>query len=310
MGWKRSEVPDLSGRVIVVTGANSGLGLHSAKTFVAHGAHVVMACRDKTRAAAALAQVCAAGSGSAEVMVLNLADLTSVAEFAQELAGAYPAVDALVNNAGVMGGPRQSTAQGFELQMGTNYIGHFVLTAQVWPLLLAAKAPRVISLSSLAARNGILNADMDAQLLIDPQPYSAMTVYSNTKQATLLFSQELCRRAGAAAADVASIAVHPGVSATNLFTRPMQDAHLGALAPAINGLGRVLLQSPAASAQSEIRAVTDPTIKAGDFVGPNTMGQSRGAPEVLGLYRTGADRATAARLWTLTQTITDVTFPI
>lgn len=310
MGWKPSEVPDLSGRVIVVTGANSGVGFHASKAFVANGAHVVMACRDKTRASDALAQVCAAGSGSAEVMVLNLADLDSVTQFAHELAAIHSAVDALVNNAGVMGGLRQSTAQGFELQMGTNYIGHFVLTAKVWPLLLAATAPRVISLSSLAARKGILNAEMDAKLLTDPQPYSAMTVYSNTKQAALLFSQELYRRAVAASVDVASIAVHPGVSATNLFTRQLQARHVGVLAPAINGLGRVLLQSPAASAQSEIRAVTDLTITAGEFVGPNTMGQSRGAPEVLTLYNTGSDPATAARLWDLTQTITDVTFPV
>lgn len=306
MSWNLSDIGDLSGQVIVVTGANSGVGYHASRAFVANGAHVVMACRNQQKAADALAEVRAAGSGTAEVMPLDLADLDSVASFAAALAVKFDAIDALVNNAGVMGGARETTAQGLEMQMGTNHLGHFALTAQVWPLLLAAPAGRVVSLSSLASRTGQLTDNMPEQLLSDPQPYSSMQVYSNTKQATLLFSQELHRRA--AGSGVKSLAAHPGVAATNLFGRALAGIHLGALTPVANFTGRIVLHSPKASAESEIRAVTDPTLQSGDFLGPGILGQFRGAPVVVSLFSAGADPATAARLWTLSERITGIPF--
>lgn len=310
MGWTELDIADQTGTVVVVTGANSGVGLHASKALVRHGAHVVMACRDLGRAQDALAAVSTEGPGRAEIIQLDLADLESVEAFAKELADKHAVVDTLINNAGVMAGQRQSTAQGFEMQMGTNHLGHFVLTAKLWPLLIAAPAPRVISTSSLAARGGNLTPVMDEALLIDPHPYSAFNVYSNTKQATLLFAQELHRRSEDARARVSSIAIHPGISATNLFTRQMQSLGLGAFARVANGAGRVVLQSPKAAAQATVRAATDPTIASGDFVGPGSFGQSRGAPEVLRLYTVGKDPATAGRLWDLSEFITGVPFAL
>ncbi len=314
LSWTVSKIADLTGQVFVVTGANSGVGFETSKVLVEHGGHVVMACRDVCRSQQAYATVVACGNGTgtgtAELLALDLADLDSVAMFAQELATRHPRVNGLINNAGVMGGPRKSTTQGFELQMGTNHLGHFALTAQIWPLLQSTDQPRIVSLSSLAARHGMLTPSMTESQLIDPQPYSAFPVYSNNKQAALLFSQELHRRATAAGVGIVSVAAHPGISSTNLFNRQLRDRKLGALVPIATAAGRVVFQSPRAAAQPSLRAATDVTVPSGAFVGPGALGQTRGAPVVLPLYPTGADPATAARLWELSELITRVSFVI
>ncbi len=305
--WSVESISDQTGKTAVVTGANSGVGLHTAAALVANGANVIMACRNLARSEEALSQVRSAGPGTAELRELDLADLDSVRTFAQGFSAEFDELDILVNNAGIMGGPRRSTAQGLELQMGTNHLGHFALTAGLWPKLAAAPRARVVALSSLAARGGSLAAGMPAKLLVDPQPYRSMAVYSNSKQANLLFSQELHRRAAAAGESVASIAAHPGVSATNLFSTQLKGGKLGFLVPVADGFGKVVFQSSAAGATPAIRAATDETIASGSFVGPDSFGQSRGAPKVVGLYKTGRDKATAHDLWALSQEITDTT---
>ena len=213
-----------------------------------------------------------------ELRTLDLADLDSVAEFAAGMNADSDSLDILVNNAGVMGGPRRSTAQGFEQQMGTNHLGHFALAAQLWPLLTAAAAPRVVSLSSLAARSGSLGADMTRDDLVDPQPYRPFPVYQNTKQATLLFSQELARRATAAKLPLVSVAAHPGVSSTNLFNRQLRERNLGFAVPVVDGFGKVVFQSPKAAANPSIRAATDIEVRTGGFVGPGHSARFAAVP--------------------------------
>jgi NAD(P)-dependent dehydrogenase (short-subunit alcohol dehydrogenase family) len=305
--WTVESIGDQTGKTAIVTGANSGVGLHTAAALVANGAHVVMACRDLSRSAPALDRVRTSGPGTVELRELNLADLASVAAFADGINSDFERLDVLVNNAGIMGGPRRETAQGYELQVGTNHLGHFALTAGLWPLLEAAPEARVVALTSLAARGGTLEPGMQTRDLTDPDPYKEMTVYSNSKQANLLFSQELHRRSAAISSNVQSFAAHPGVSSTNLFTRQLEDRNLGFLAPVANGLGKVLFQSSTAGATPAIRAATDPTIPSGSFIGPDALGQTRGAPEVIGVYRTGRNPETAAELWDLSEQLTDTT---
>lgn len=304
-------IGDLSGRNMVITGANSGVGFEATRELVRHGAHVVMACRNLTTAAQAQAAVAAdGGPGSTEIVELDLSDLESVARCAQALLKVGTPIDTLVNNAGVMGGSERFTAQGFEMQMGTNHLGHFALTAQLWPLIVAGGNPRVLSLSSIAARNGSLTAAMTRETLVAPSPYKEMAVYSNTKQADLLFSQELSRRARAAGLNVSSIGVHPGVSATNLVKTQLQGRRLGVLAPVASGFGKVIFQSAKGGARPTVMAATDPDVVSGDFVGSSQFGQVRGAPKVLSLYPQGGDEATAIKLWELSEQIVEVPFKV
>jgi NAD(P)-dependent dehydrogenase (short-subunit alcohol dehydrogenase family) len=241
---------------------------------------------------------------------LDLSDLKSVAQFAGDFANDHQCIDILVNNAGVMACPKATSAQGFELQMATNHLGHYALTAHLWPLLEAASTARVVSLSSLAARQGQLKATMKRDTLVDPNPYSAYGVYCNTKQATLLFSQELNRRASSAGSPVMSLAAHPGVSHTDLFKRQLRERRLGFAVPIVEGVGRIALASAEAGAQPQIRAATDETLAPGSFVGPTGPGQFRGPANVIKLFSTGRDEATAGRLWELSAAIVDVEIPV
>lgn len=306
--WSEESIGDLSGKRAIVTGANSGVGYYTAKVLAQHGADVVMACRDQERSKKPFDEICEVSTGTVVLRQLDLADLDSVSEFADGCRTDFTSLDFLVNNAGIMGGPQRTTAQGFELQMGTNHLGHFALTNRLWPLLAATDSARVVSLSSLAARDGRLSAAMTRETLVDPSPYSTFKVYSNTKQATLLFAQELHRRSQKAGTGVASLAAHPGVSSTGLFNRQLRERHLGALVPIVGTLGRITLASPRASANPSIRAVTDATIHSGEFVGPSQLGQFRGKPEVIKVFREGSDPATAARLWDLSEEITGEPF--
>jgi NAD(P)-dependent dehydrogenase (short-subunit alcohol dehydrogenase family) len=300
MGWSADQVGDLTGRTVVVTGANSGIGLDATRVLLAHGADVVLACRDLDRANAAAARL--PGPGHALVRHLDLADLDSVRAFAEQTG---EAVTDLVANAGVMAGPARLTAQGFELQMGTNHLGHALLTSLLAERLGAAARPRVVVVSSIAARGGRLAATTTREDLVAPATYRPQRVYSNTKQANLLFAQELSRRA----AGLTVVAVHPGVSATELFPRQLRDAGLGALVPVARPLLGLVLQPASAGALPTLRGLVDPDLRGGEFIGPRQLHQARGAPELLEVYPQGADRAAAARLWTLTEEILGTPLP-
>ena len=278
-------------RTVVVTGGNSGIGLEAARALKAAGAEVVLACRDVTKAKAV--------AEGMSVRELDLADLESVASFA----AGTDHVDALICNAGVMGGPMLGTVQGHERQMGTNHLGHAALVARLFPLLEKASG-RVVIISSIAARGGKLGPDMTVDDLISPPGYQSQPVYANTKQANLLFAQELHRRVGSR---VASVAAHPGVSWTNLFVRQLKDDGKGWLVPAARVLGPVVLQSAKAGAQPTLRALSEPS---GSFIGPKRFNQARGPAELLEVYTTGSDPATAARLWELTEQVIGTPLPV
>ena len=297
MAWHPRQLGEQSGRSFVVTGANSGIGLETARELVERGAHVVLAVRDTARGEQAATRL--AGPGSTSVVELDLSDLEQVAGCASTLLARHDKLSALICNAGVMGGPLLRSAQGFERQMATNHLGHAALVAALWPLLRASGA-RVVVVSSTEARAGRLSPRSTRQELLSPAPYDGRQVYRNTKQANLLFALELHRRCAEPGLPVSAVAVHPGASATNLFARQLDQAGRGVLARVSKVGTAVLLQSAAAGAQSTLRALGHDT-PSGAFVGPARFGQFRGPPELLDVYASASDPATAARVWQLTE---------
>lgn len=296
-GWTTDEVGEWAGRRVVITGANSGIGLEAARVLVAHGAEVVLACRDEHKGAAAAASL--TGPGRASAARLDLADLSSVRSFAGALAGER--IDALVNNAGVMACPFATTADGLELQMGTNHFGHALLASLLLPQL--APEGRLVVVSSIAARTGRLSAATTLEDLTAPAPYSAQQVYSNTKQANLLYAMELHRRLAGSQGGPTVVACHPGVAATELFLRQLRDSHRGYLVPIVRPGMKLFCQSAVAGAWPTLRALSDPGLRGGEFVGPAGLAQTRGRPVLLEVYPTGRDEQAAARLFELTEEV-------
>jgi NAD(P)-dependent dehydrogenase (short-subunit alcohol dehydrogenase family) len=296
MTWHPRQLGQQTGRTFVVTGANSGIGLAAARELVGRGAHVVLAVRDTAKGEEAAARL--AGPGSTSVVALDLSDLDQVADCAQTLLDRHDNLSAAICNAGVMGGPCLLSAQGFERQMATNHLGHAALVAALWPLLHASAA-RVVLVSSTEARGGQLSPQTTREQLLSPAPYDARQVYRNTKQANLLFAQELHRRCAKAGSPVSAVAAHPGASATNLFARQLEQSGRDRLALVSKVVTAVLLQSAAAGALATLRGL-DPSTPSGAFVGPARFGQHRGPPELLEIYPSAKDPATAARLWELT----------
>jgi NAD(P)-dependent dehydrogenase (short-subunit alcohol dehydrogenase family) len=286
VSWTERDLPDLSGKTAIVTGANSGIGLWTARGLADAGARVVLACRNRESAASA-----AAGIKGAEVRELDLASFASVARFADEFDGP---VDILVNNAGVMTPPTyRATADGHELQWQTNHLGHVALTARLLPNLLASAAPRVVPIASVAHHAG------DASI-IDANPeatYAPQRAYGNTKLANIHFGRELQRRAAAAGSPLTAAVAHPGVSATGLFgskdgmgTNPL----VRLTAPVFT---RVAFQSARAGARPSLFAATE--AEPGTYTGPQWMGEWRGPIGAAKLSRYAADDALAARVWEL-----------
>jgi NAD(P)-dependent dehydrogenase (short-subunit alcohol dehydrogenase family) len=300
-GWTASEIPDLSGRLAVVTGATSGLGWETARVLAAHGAHVVLTGRNPARTAEAVRRVRAAvATASVEPGDLDLADLSSVRAFAAKVGG--EPLDLLVNNAGVMALPtREQTADGFERQVGTNHLGHFALTGLLLPALLARPAARVVTLSSIVHWIGVLSiADLNSERRYDP-----WQAYARSKLANLLFVRELDRRARAAGVDLVSVGAHPGYARTRLVANGPAQGHpvLGAV---FRGFTAVVGQAPRSGALPQLRAATDPTVVSGEYVGPR-LGW-RGLPVPSRRSRAAQDDESAALLWAESERLTGVRF--
>jgi NAD(P)-dependent dehydrogenase (short-subunit alcohol dehydrogenase family) len=306
MSWHPRQLAQQTGRTFVVTGANSGIGFEAARGLVGRGAHVVLAVRDTAKGETAAARL--AGAGSTSVVELDLADLDQVADCARKLLERHNDLSALICNAGVMGGPFLLTPQGFERQMATNHLGHAALVAALWPVLHAS-ASRVVLVSSGEARGGQLSAQTTREHLLNPSPYHGRQVYRNTKQANLLFAQELHRRCAETGSPVSAVAVHPGAAATDLFARQLERAGRDRLARISKVVTTVLLPSAAAGALATLRAL-DPDTPSGAFVGPARFGQLRGRPELLDVYAAAKDAATAARLWELTEQVLGRPLPV
>jgi NAD(P)-dependent dehydrogenase (short-subunit alcohol dehydrogenase family) len=282
-------------------------GFEAARDLVGRGAHVVLAVRDLTKGENAATLL--TGPGSTSVVELDLADLDQVAGCAKRLLDNYDNLSALICNGGVMGGPFLLTPQGFELQMATNHLGHAALIAGMWPLLHSSAA-RVVLVSSNEGRGGQLSPQTTLEQLLNPSPYDGRQVYRNTKQANLLFAQELHRRCGKAGSPVSAVAVHPGAASTNLFARQLARAGHSLLARVSKVVGTVLLPSAAAGARATLRAVDHNRTPNGAFVGPARFAKLRGPPELLEVYASAKDPGTAARLWELTEQVLGRPLPI
>jgi NAD(P)-dependent dehydrogenase (short-subunit alcohol dehydrogenase family) len=304
-GWTAADIPDQSGRTVVVTGANSGLGLQTSAALARAGARVVLACRSAEKGEAARRQVGADATGPEPVLVLlDLADLSSFRAFADQLVAATGRVDVLVNNAGVMALPLTRTAQGFEAQFGTNHLGHFALTGLLLPLLARADAPRVVTVSSMAHRMGRMRWH-------DPNwehGYRKWLAYGQSKLANLLFAFELDRRARAGGLPLTSVAAHPGYAATHLQAAgPEQSGNRLMLRSVALG-NRILAQSDAMGALPPLYAATMPDVRGGEYFGPDRLFEQRGHPKRVRASRAAHDEAAGRRLWELSEQLTGVHF--
>lgn len=300
--WTTSDIPNLSGRRAVVTGANSGLGFEVARELARHGAAVILACRDLGKGKRALEAVRASATGpEPELARLDLADLSSVTSFAAAYADPRrDGLDLLVNNAGIMAAPRATTADGFESQLGINHLGHFALTGRLLPALLRRPQPRVVTVSSVAHRIGRIDFDD----LHGVRRYRRWRAYGQSKLANLLFAFELDRRARAAGTALGSVAAHPGYAATNIQTAG-PPAHEAA---AMRILNPFVAQSAGMGALPILFAATAEDLPGATFVGPDGPGEMRGHPRPVAASRRAEDADVADRLWEVSEALTGVVY--
>ncbi len=301
--WTADDMPDLSGKTIVVTGGNSGIGYEAALEFARKRADVILACRDLGKARTAAAQISASSPGAkVEVMELDLSSLASVRGFADAFHQGRPALHVLCNNAGVMAIPYRTTADGFEMQFGTNHLGHFALTGLLLDRLLATEGGRVVNVSSGGHRMGSIRFD-DLQW---QKGYRKWFAYAQSKLANLLFTFELQRRADAAGAKLLSVACHPGYAATNLQAagpRMQGSSMMESLFSVGNSL---FAQSAAMGALPTEYAAVAPDVHGGDYIGPDGIGELWGHPVKVGCSAAARDTAAAARLWEVSEQLTNV----
>ena len=299
--WTEDDMPDQSGRVCVVTGANSGLGLETARALAAHGASVVLAVRNLDKGAEAVARIRAATpNADLSVQRLDLASLDSIRTAARELRDNTDRIDLLINNAGVMYTPRQKTTDGFELQFGTNHIGHFALTGLLLDRLLPVEGSRIVTVSSIAHR---ILSRIDFDDLQAQRRYNRIAAYGRSKLANLLFTYELQRRLTEAGAPTVALAAHPGVSHTELGRHIPGERRLRPLV-------RRTTQPAETGALATLRAATDPSAEGGQYYGPGGAMEIRGHPVAVTSNRRSHNPDTQQRLWAASQQLTDVSYPL
>ena len=287
--WSAGDVGDQTGRVAIVTGANRGIGLPTAEELSRRGARVVMACRSVESARAAAGRIGRANlSGSVEVMELDLANLASIREFAEEYRRRFEQLDLLINNAGVMLPPLTRTADGFEVQIGTNHLGHFALTARLLKLLVETAGSRVVTVASTGHRFAAIDFD---DLQWQARKYQPIRAYFESKLANLLFTYELQRRFDRAGVQALAVAAHPGWTGTDLlrFSRVLQ------------WLSSFLAMSPLQGALPTLYAATAPDVQPGGYYGPDGFAQISGYPGQVRSSSASRDSAVAARLWTVSE---------
>ncbi|WP_052851257.1 oxidoreductase [Streptomyces avicenniae] len=297
--WTPDDIPDQGGRTALITGGNSGIGLVTARVLAAHGARVILAGRDPAGLDRAAASIRAASPGArVDSLVLDLADLASVRAAAAQVA-AHETLDLLFNNAGVMNLPeRRLTRDGFEMTVGTNHLGHFAFDAQVWPAVRRAAAPRVVTVSAVAARWPVGRLDD----LMSERRYGGMAAYAKSKRAGVVHTLELARRT--AGTPVEALVVHPGSAMTNL-----QQHGTGRLARLLTPVARRLLMgSPDGAAWPSLYAATSQDVRSGQFIGPAGRDQTSGTPRPTRLPRGAGDPEEGARLWRESERLTGVTF--
>ena len=297
--WADADVPDQGGRVAVITGSNTGLGFDTARVLAVRGAKVVLAVRDTDKGQAAATRIReAAADADVSVQSLDLGSLESVRTAADELKAAHPRIDLLINNAGVMyPSPRQTTKEGFELQFGTNHLGHFALTGLLLGHMLPVDGSRVVTVSSVGHR---IRAAIHFDDLQFERSYDRVAGYGQSKLSNLLFTYELQRRLAAEDEPTVALAAHPGVA----------DTELGRQNPILNFLYPFVSQSAAKGALPQLRAATDPAAQGGQYYGPDGLGQTRGYPKVVQSSKQSYDQDLQGRLWTVSEELTGVTYPV
>ena len=302
MTWRTDDIPDLTGRRAIITGVTGGLGLHTALGLARKGADLVVTARDAARAEDTVARIIKDSPGtSIDVVSLDLADLADARRAAAEVSAAYDRIDILINNAGIMLTPESTTKDGFELQMGTNHLGHFAWTAGLWPLL-DASAARVVAVSSIA-HTSAGSIDLDS---LTPggssRRYKSWQSYGESKLANLMFALELDRRAKAAGSSVVSVAAHPGYASTNLTkTGPTVNGF------SLSGIGmhqitKIIGQPASHGAWPLLMAATDPSLTGGEYVGPTGFNGMRGRPKLVGMTKVARDEELADDLWAASET--------
>lgn len=296
--WKAKDIPDLTGKVIIVTGANSGIGWEASKVFAEKGAHVVMACRSVAKGEVAQRDL----SGSSEVAQLNLASLTSVRVFVDKFKAKHGKLDILVNNAGVMAIPYRKTEDGFEMQFGTNHLGHFALTGLLLQPLLASNKSRIVNVSSIAHEQGMMNWDD----LAWEKNYSEWGAYGMSKLANLLFAYELQRKLEVAGVDTMSIGCHPGYAATNLQSIEPERWATRLTDMLMKVTNRLLAQSAAMGALPTLYAALADEVNGGDYIGPAK--KMRGFPVKVESNDKSHNRQDATKLWGISEQLTGIKY--
>lgn len=303
--WLASDMPSLQGKIAIVTGANSGLGLETTLGLAAAGATVVMACRNPAKAEPAPAQLLQKlPQAQLQLMTLDLSDLASVRRFAAECAQRFSHIDLLCNNAGVMALPYTLTKDGFEMQVGTNHFGHFALTGLLLEQLKAAPAARIVTVASVAHRgtNGFDLNDPNWQ----HKPYRKNEAYARSKLANLLFTFELSRRLKAAGSPILAVAAHPGYSATGIVDAATAGS---AIKRFLAQLGNALIAQPAdRGALPSLYAASMPDMQSGEYIGPHGFLQFRGWPTRVDSSAAARDTDTARGLWALSEQLTGVRY--
>ncbi|QFS89653.1 Rhamnolipids biosynthesis 3-oxoacyl-[acyl-carrier-protein] reductase [Mycobacterium sp. THAF192] len=301
--WTAADVPDQTGRVAVVTGANAGLGLETAAVLAERGARVVVAVRDLGKGEKAVGEI-TRRTPNADVALqqLDLSSLASVRTAADELRAAYPRIDLLINNAGVMYPPKQTTADGFELQFGTNHLGHFALTGLLLDHLLQVEGSRVVTVASIAHN---IQAGIHFDDLQWERSYNRVAAYGQSKLANLMFTYELQRRLAATQTPTVAVAAHPGVSNTELMR------HIpGSGLPGFSALAGLVTNSPAVGSLATLRAATDPAVRGGEYYGPSGFRELVGHPVLVQSNRQSHDTDVQQRLWSVSEELTGVKFPV
>ena len=301
--WTPRQIPSQQGRLAIVTGANSGIGYQAAKYLARAGAKVILACRNAEKGEAARALIVAGQpSAKVEMRILDVADLDSVRRFAAEFLSEDRPVDLLINNAGVMAIPqRRTTPQGFEMQFGTNHLGHFALTGLLLPALLRQPESRVVTVASIAHKGGRLNfEDLNAERSYDPRG-----AYQQSKLANLVFGLEFDRRLRAHAAKTASVIAHPGVAVTNIVSNGMGTGLKGRI---VNALLPLVAQSDIRGSWPLLYAATSPEAHGGGYYGPDGIAEIKGAPVEVKPKPHALDLAAGQRLWEISERLTGVRY--
>jgi NAD(P)-dependent dehydrogenase (short-subunit alcohol dehydrogenase family) len=300
--WTTADIPDQTGRVAVITGANTGLGYETAVALAEHGARVVLAVRNLEKGKDAAAHITAQNPrADVALQELDLTSLESIRAAADQLRSDHDRIDLLINNAGVMYTPKSTTKDGFELQFGTNHLGHFAFTGLLLNRLLPVAGSRVVTVSSVGHR---ILADIHFDDLQWERRYSRVAAYGQAKLANLLFTYELQRRLAPNGTTIAA-AAHPGMSDTELM-RNMPAP----LVTAFERIAPLVAQDAAIGALPTLRAATDPAVLGGQYYGPDGIGQTRGYPKIVGSSKKSHDAEKQKRLWAVSEELTGVVYPV